>query len=488
MRSSGILMPISSLASPYGIGTLGNEAYQFIDFLKAAGQKYWQILPLGPTSYGDSPYQSFSVFAGNPYFIDLEELCKNGLLTKQECESQDWGGNAQYVDYQKMFESRNPLLRKAYEREKGGSALAEFRARNTDWLEDYALYMALKKEMKLKAWNEWNDDIKLRKPSALTKYREKLRSEIDFNVYLQYLFFEQWFKLKKYANENGIGIIGDVPIYVALDSADAWANSEIFMLDENKQPTSVAGCPPDAFTSTGQLWGNPIYRWDYLKENQYGWWVQRLRASAALHDITRIDHFRGFESYYVIPYGDKTAENGQWFKGPGMDFFDIIKEKLGHVRLIAEDLGYLTSEVYEMREKSGYPGMKVLEFAFDSRESSDYLPHNYTKNCVVYTGTHDNDTVRGWFHTANPQDIKLAMRYMNITDPQDGSWAFIRTAYASVADMAIVQMQDFLDLDSSCRMNTPSTVGNNWKWRLKSGVLNLELAEKIEALAKLYGR
>ncbi|WP_312645021.1 4-alpha-glucanotransferase [Hydrogenoanaerobacterium sp.] len=488
MRSSGILLHISSLPSPYGIGTFGRQAYNFVDFLRAAGQRYWQILPLGPTSFGDSPYQSFSVFAGNPYFIDLDLICEGGLLAKEECDACDWGSDAKSVDYAKIFHSRFTLLWKAYLRFQDKDALAEFRKENADWVEDYALYMAVKAKMGLRPWTQWEDEIKLRKPDAVRFYQLHLANEIEYYVFLQYLFFKQWFALKTYANDNEVEIIGDMPIYVAPDSADAWANSEIFLLDEYKNPIDVAGVPPDGFSATGQLWGNPLYRWDYLKQTDYAWWVKRLQAAGYMHDVTRIDHFRGFESYYAVPYGDKTAENGEWRKGPGYSFFESIMARLGDMRLIAEDLGYLTEEVHELRRSTGYPGMKILEFAFDSREESDYLPHNYDKDCVVYTGTHDNDTVRGWFSSAPGEDVAFARRYLNITGDQNGTWEFIRAAVASVADLAVVQMQDYLELDSHARMNTPSTIGTNWRWRLSPGALTPKLAQQICEMTQLYGR
>lgn len=488
MRSSGILLHISSLPSPYGIGTFGRQAYQFVDFLRAAGQRYWQLLPLGQTGFGDSPYQSFSVFAGNPYFIDLVTLCEEGLLTNEECNAYDWGSDEKAVDYAKIFHNRYALLWKAYRRFQNKQALDVFRIENSGWIEDYALYMAVKSKMDLRAWTEWDEDIKLRKPEAVQQYKAQLADDIEYYIFLQYLFFKQWYALKAYANKNDVEIIGDMPIYVAADSADTWANSEIFLLDEHKNLIDVAGVPPDGFSATGQLWGNPLYRWDYLKQTNYDWWVKRLKAASHIYDVTRIDHFRGLESYYAIPYGDKTAENGEWLKGPGYHFFESILPQLGNIRLIAEDLGYLTEGVHELRRKTGYPGMKILEFAFDSREASDYLPHNYNKNCVVYTGTHDNDTVRGWFSSAPGEDVAFARRYLNITNDKNGIWEFIRAAMASVANLAVVQMQDYLNLDSQARMNTPSTIGGNWRWRLSPNALAPELAKRIGDITHLYGR
>ena len=490
MRASGVLLPISSIPSTYGIGTFSREAYEFVDFLKKAGQTYWQILPLGPTGYGDSPYQSFSTFAGNPYYIDLEELIEEGYLTSKQCEKCDWGSNTEYVDYEKIYRSRFQILKIAFynshiEKEKEFCSFVE---ENSFWLQDYALYMAVKDSFSGKSWSEWDEDIRLRKPEAIAKYSEELKEEILFYEFQQYLFSKQWTKLKKYANDNGIQIIGDIPIYVAFDSADTWANPELFQLDENGIPTGVAGCPPDAFSATGQLWGNPLYRWDYHKETGYAWWIQRIGYCYKLYDVVRIDHFRGFDEYYNIPYGDPTAEFGKWEKGPGYDLFRVMKEKLGNKAVIAEDLGFLTPSVIKLVKKTGYPGMKILQFAFDSREESDYLPHNYTKNSVVYTGTHDNDTTVGWYGSICRRDRSFAIKYLNIKSNRNVEWEFVRAAISSVSDTAIIPMQDYLGLGSEARINTPSTLGDNWKWRMKKGQLTEELAEKIYKLCKLYGR
>lgn len=492
MRASGILLPVFSLPSRYGIGTFGKEAFRFVDFLAAAGQKYWQILPVGPTSYGDSPYQSFSTFAGNPYFIDLDILRRDGLLTKEECEGVDWGESPTDIDYGKLFKKRFTILRRAFIRSvRGGrdkKATAAFRRENASWLEDYALYMALKFRFSLKAWKYWDEDIRLRKPEALAKWREALKKDIDFWVFTQYHFFAQWGALKSYANKRGIRFIGDIPIYVAEDSADAWANPDIFWLDETLTPVKVAGVPPDGFSATGQLWGNPLYRWDVLRERNYDWWVERVRASVKIYDKVRIDHFRGFDTYYAVPYGDETAERGEWMQGPGPALFDVLRQKLGDVEIIAENLGYLTESVHELLKATGYPGMKVLEFAFDSREASDYLPHNYDKNCVVYTGTHDNDTLGGWFKTAPRADVKFCRRYLRLNRREGFHWGFIKGAWACTADLAIAQMQDFLGLSSEARINQPSTMGTNWRWRLSRGMLSSHLARRIRNMTKLYGR
>lgn len=490
MRSSGILLPMFSLPSDYGIGTMGKQAYRFIDFLCAAKQKYWQLLPIGQTSYGDSPYQSFSSYAGNPYFIDLELLCEDGLLKKKDFADMKWGDDAEKADYELLFKKRFKVLRKAYKNgfEKDSENVKKFREENSSWLEDYALYMAVKNHFELKAWQEWDDDIKSREKEAVERYRKELKDDIDFWVYVQYLFFSQWDKLKDYAVKNGISLIGDVPIYVAADSADTWANPEIFEFDENLLPTSVAGCPPDAFTADGQLWGNPLYRWDVLEKDGFAWWTRRLGAAAKLFDVIRIDHFRGFESYYSIPYGNTTAREGEWVRGPDMKFIKAIKSSLKNTGIIAEDLGFLTPEVRKMLKSSGFPGMKVLEFAFDHKGDSDYLPHNCDKNCVVYTGTHDNETVCGWVNGLSRKDKAFLKNYLKITKKEGWCRGVIRAAWSSCADTAIAQMQDFLELDNSARINTPSTLGGNWQWRMKKNALSDKLAEEIAQMTELYRR
>ena len=490
MRTSGVLMPISSLPSPYGIGTMGKAARKFVDFLKKGGQKYWQILPICPTSYGDSPYQSFSSFAGNPYFIDLEILCKDKLLTKKECESFDWGGSERYVDYGTMYVSRYALLKKAYNRFVNAipQEYWDFCKENSEWLEEYALFMALKDANGGAAWSEWSEELKYRHEDALYTARAQYAENIGFYKMLQYLFFKQWRELKEYANENGIEIIGDVPIYVAGDSADVWANPEQFYLDEARNPIDVAGCPPDAFSADGQLWGNPLFRWDVMKTDGYSWWTKRISAMANLYDIVRIDHFRGFDSYYAIPAKDETAVNGEWRQGPGMDLFNVLEQKLGKLPIIVEDLGFLTPSVHQLLKDSGFPGMKVIQFAFDSREGSDYLPHTYPTHCVVYTGTHDNDTSMGWMKTAPKESIKFAKEYLNLTKEEGYNWGMMRAAWSSVADMAIVPMQDLLGLGSESRMNTPSTLGNNWKWRATADQIDSKLANKLYKYTQMYGR
>lgn len=490
MRKSGVLLPVSSIPSPYGIGAFSKEAYAFIDLLEKAGQSYWQILPLGPTGYGDSPYQSFSTFAGNPYYIDLEALIEEGYLTKAECEQYDFGDDAVYVDYEKIYLSRFKVLRKAYQNShiEEDQAYQKFVEENAYWLKDYALYMAVKNSFGGKSWSEWDEDIRLRKPAAIEKYAGQYAQEIAFYQFQQYLFAKQWFALKTYANEKKIQIIGDIPIYVAFDSSDTWANPELFQLDETLTPTAVAGCPPDAFSSTGQLWGNPLYRWAYHKETDYAWWMKRIAYCYQLYDVVRIDHFRGFDEYYSIPYGDPTAEFGHWEKGPGYEIFKTMKAKLGSKAVIAEDLGFLTDSVIKLVKKTGYPGMKILQFAFDSREESDYLPHNYVSNSIAYTGTHDNDTTLGWYDKLNRRDKAFARKYLNIRSRKDVPWAFIRAALSSVSATCVIPMQDYLELGTEARINTPSTLGTNWKWRMLPGQFTEELAGKMYDMTRLYGR
>lgn len=492
MRRNGMLLPIASLPSPYGIGGFSKEAYEFIDLLEETGQKLWQILPLGPTSYGDSPYQSFSTFAGNPYFIDLDTLAEKGWLTKEACEASDYGDNESYIDYGRIYNSRFVLLKQAFLNSDilSDEKFTEFCKANQHWLPDYALYMALKNQNDGKSWIEWEEEIRLRKPEAVEYYKKELEEECNFYEFLQYEFHEQWTKVKEYAHEKGIQIVGDVPIYVAFDSADTWANPELFQLDEKNLPLGVAGCPPDAFSATGQLWGNPLYNWAYHKKTGYDWWLKRIAYCFDLYDIVRIDHFRGFDEYYSIPYGDETAVNGHWEKGPGMDLFNTVKEKLGELDIIAEDLGFLTESVFQLLKDSGYPGMKVLQFAFDPSEDSDYLTYKYQRNCVVYTGTHDNDTTAGWFEKLSDGDKEVALRYMNsfYTPKEEQHWDLIALAMRSTADTCIIPVQDFLGLGSEARINMPSTLGDNWKWRMTKGAFSEELKEKIRRMTKLYGR
>lgn len=495
-RASGILLPVSSLPSLYGIGAFSKSAYEFVDQLVEAGQTYWQILPLGPTSYGDSPYQSFSTFAGNPYFIDLDALVEEGVLEKEECEACDFGDDPTCIDYGKLYESRFDLLYKAYERSRiyENQDFIRYVKENAYWLEDYALFMAVKKRFEGKAWIEWAEDIRLRWGYALDYYREECYFETEFYRYLQFKFMEQWKKLKAYANQKGIQIIGDIPIYVAFDSADAWAHPELFQFDENRQPVAVAGCPPDAFSATGQLWGNPLYRWDYHRDTDYDWWASRMAYCYQLYDVVRIDHFRGFDEYFSIPYGDKTAMNGHWEKGPGMDLFHALERKLGKKAVIAEDLGLMTPSVQQLVADSGYPNMKVLEFAFEPEEETGYLPHDYDKNCVVYTGTHDNDTIVSWYEALEPEQAAFLKEYMNYEDIPEETvtsqihFDMIRLAMMSSADTCIIPLQDWLGLGKEARINTPSTLGCNWKWRLTGTELTDEMLKRIRSLTRISFR
>lgn len=488
MRESGVLMHITSLPSPYGVGTMGKEAYRFVDFLKKAGQHYWQILPVTPTGYGDSPYQSCSTYAGNHYLIDLDMLVAEGLLKKNEINQITRSDAPDRVNFGHLYNHRLNVLRFAWQRFSQKEALEEFCRRNESWIWDFAMFMALKENHGGKPWYQWEAPLKNRDDAALTDAWYSLEEEIRFHTFVQYLFDRQWTALKAYANENGVKIIGDVPIYVPLDSADVWSNPHLFDLNEKLEPVSVAGCPPDGFNADGQLWGNPLYRWDAHKEENFHWWVQRMGAAGKRYDMVRLDHFRGFESYWAVPYGDTTARNGKWMPGPGMDFVNAMHSQLPHVPIIAEDLGFLTKEVKDLLKGSGYPGMKVLLFAFDSREPSDYLPHTYSNHSVCYTGTHDNVTTRQWFATAPRAAVKYAREYMNIGNEGD-VWGTIRTAMASVSDLCIIPIQDYLELGGEARMNFPGTQScDNWTWRATKGYLTAALSKRIYRLTKLYGR
>lgn len=483
-RASGILFPIFSLPSAYRIGCFSKEAYEFVDQLKEAGQSYWQILPLTPTSYGDSPYQSFSSFAGNPYFIDLETLIEEGVLTKEECDACDFGDDEGKIDYGKLYEARFGLLQKAYSRSKiyENEDFLRFARENAAWLDDYALFMSIKKIFEGKSWDKWADDIRERRWYALDYYREKCYFDVEFYKYLQFKFAEQWKKLKTYANSKGIEIIGDIPIYVAFDSADAWANPEMFQFDSKCQPTAVAGCPPDAFAEDGQLWGNPLYRWEHHRQTGYEWWCRRVKHCFNLYDIVRIDHFRGFDEYYSIPFGDKTARNGHWVKGPGIELFQVLRAKLGELKIIAEDLGLQTPTVEKLLADSGYPGMKVLEFAFDSDVHNSYLPHNYDRNSVVYTGTHDNATLLQWYKSLDEKSLALIQEYTDKTEEEPiekKCYNIIRLAMMSCSNTCIIPFQDYTLLDEEARINLPSTSGINWMWRAPKSLFTEEQIEKI---------
>lgn len=485
-------MHLSSLPTPYGIGTMGKNAREFIDFLKKAGQKYWQILPVGQTSYGDSPYQSFSSFAGNPYFIDLDTLKEQGYLQASEYETTDWGSAMDVVDYGLLYKKRYPLYRLAVNRFLGGNqnGFAQFCETHADWLEDYALFMTIKGKNGGVSWLEWSDAERKRDAALMEQIKREQQEEILFWKVLQFFFYEQWEVLRSYAEENGVSIIGDLPIYVALDSADVWANPQYFQLDENLVPTKVAGCPPDGFAEGGQLWGNPIFDWAALERDNFSWCIKRIGHSCRTYHVLRLDHFRGFESYYAIPYGAPDARNGQWEQGPGMKLFQALEEAIGRQNIIAEDLGFLTEPVRELLRDSGFPGMKVFELGFDSRDDngSDYLPHNLIPHSVTYTGTHDNDTIQGWFSTAPAEDVEYACNYFGITNKEDGHWTMMKAMWATVSELTIIQAQDLFGLGSESRMNRPSTLGGNWCFRALPGMFTNELAEKLHYNMKIYGR
>ncbi len=488
-RASGILMHIASLPSENGIGTLGRKAYEFVDFLKETGQTYWQILPVCPTGYGDSPYQSFSTFAGNPYFIDLDVLCFDGYLCWDDYKYLDWGKDAECIDYTLLEKNRKKVFETLYKnfKNKIPDDYEAFCKQNEFWLNDYALFMALKEHFGGADYTGWDEDIRTRTAEAIQKYTEKCRDSIGYYKMLQYFFFRQWDYLKDYANKNGIKIIGDLPIYVSGDGADVWSNPKCFKLDDNFKPIEVAGCPPDAFSSDGQLWGNPVYDWKYMKTTEYDWWIKRLKASFRIYDIVRIDHFRAFEAFYCIPYGAKNAKKGKWRKGPDIAFWNFVKKTLGDVPVIAEDLGFLTEKVHKLLRKSGFPGMKVLQFAFDSREENDYLPHNYNNNSVVYTGTHDNDTINGWVNAICSEDLEFAKNYLDCKR-DDIREKLMRCAMSSVSDTCILTMQDLLGLGSEARMNTPSTVGGNWRWRASEDYIKPQIKQKLYEITKIYAR
>ena len=489
MRSSGILMHITSLPGPYGVGTMGKQAFAFVDFLKRAGQSLWQILPLTPTGYGDSPYQSCSTYAGNHYLIDLEALIEEGLLRKSEVEPIDWCWKETKADFGKLYNNRLNVLRIAYSRFWGGNEFELFMEDNASWLPDFAMFMALKAKNGGAPWYNWETGVKMRCPEATAAMEKELAEELRFYSFVQYLFHRQWTALRTYANENGIRIIGDVPIYVPLDSVEVWSNPEMFQLDETLTPKVVAGCPPDGFSEDGQLWGNPIYDWEKMKKDGYRWWLRRLAAAGERYDIVRMDHFRGLEAYWAVPYGSDTAKPGKWVKGPDMSFIEAVKKGLPELEMIAEDLGFLTQEVLDLRDNSGFPGMKVLEFAFDSREPSEYLPHTYIRNSVVYTGTHDNMTMRQWFETATKDAKKYAMEYMGLNEAEGLVLGTIRAAMSSVSDMCIIQLPDWLDLGAEARMNFPGTLSDaNWTWRAEKKAINSSLAKKIYNMTKIYGR
>ncbi len=489
-RCSGILMPISSLEGEDGIGTLGKSAYKFADFLKEAGQSLWQILPLGHITEKGSPYECYSAFAGNIYLIDLEKLVEDNLLKKEELINKECNYNCEEIDYKVICKEKIEVLRMAYFRSKGKleNEINEFVKKNEYWIEDYALFMALKEEFNI-LWNEMDFKIKFRDKKTLKYYANILKDKVEFWKFCQYQFFKQWSELKSYVNSLGIKIIGDIPIYVSEDSVDVWAYSKNFKLDENKKPLAVSGCPPDAFSADGQYWGNPVYDWDNLEKDNYEWWINRIKQSSNMYDIMRLDHFKGFESYWAIPYESKKPNDGVWEKGPGLKFFNAIKRQLGNLDFIVEDLGNLTEEVINLKNEIGFPGMKILQFAFDSREKLDYMPHNYTKNSVVYTGTHDNDTIIGWCNREDAEsDLEAAKEYLLLNKEEGYNWGFLRATWATVCIIAIAPIQDFLGLNNDFRINIPTDQDNSWKWRIKAGSLTKELAEKIYKLTKIYHR
>ena len=492
-RQSGVLMHISSLPGKYGIGSFGQSAYDFVDFLVRTKQRYWQILPLGTTSYGDSPYQSFSAFAGNTYFIDFDVLIEEGLLNEADVKGADFGDDPRKVDYAKIFDARRPIMEKAVARFLKAEDLSDYESfveQNAAWLEVFAEYMAIKEHFDNLAWTEWPDEaIRRREAASLVSYREKLADKLTYHRVTQYLFFKQWLRLKAYANEHHIEIVGDMPIYVAADSADVWAQPHFFKTDAVGKPTCVAGCPPDEFSETGQLWGNPIYDWEAMDKDGYAWWIERLRESFKIYDIVRIDHFRGFESYWEVPAGSETSASGKWVKGPDYKLFAAVKEALGDLNIIAEDLGFMTDEVIELRERTGFPGMKILQFAFNPDDESIDSPHLAPNNSVMYTGTHDNNTVLGWYKDEIDDATRQYMaQYTNRKEYETVPHAMLRTIFASVSFMAIATMQDLLELDSAARMNYPSTIGGNWTWRMTAEELNPIVEGELYSLTKTYRR
>lgn len=488
-RSCGILMHISSLPSPYGIGTFGKEAERFADWLKSAGQKYWQVLPIGPTGYADSPYQPFSSFAGNPLLIDLDDLVESGWLAKSSVDDADYGADPTFVDFDKVSRSKMALLREAFAGFTDDVGYTSFVIDEQDWLEDYALFTALKSKFGGRPYTQWDEDIKMRRPDALSRWREELSGEIKFVKFVQYVFWRQWDRFHRYCNKNGIQLIGDIPIYVSPDCADVWAQPELFELNEKHEPKRVAGVPPDYFSKTGQLWGNPLYNWQEMHKTGYKWWLQRIGKAQESFDMLRIDHFRAFDTYYAIPAGELTAEHGTWEKGPGMELFNAVKNDLGDVNIIAEDLGDIFESVKELLRDTGFPGMRVLQFGFNAEHAdNDHLPHNYPANCCAYTGTHDNSTIMEWLRDADPRARAMAKSYADQRLFERFNMACVRTVYASPAALAIIPMQDILGLGKEARMNVPSTVGGNWKWRMLPGKLSAAKAEKLRALAETYFR
>lgn len=490
-RRNGVIMPIFSIPSPYGIGTFGKEAYEVVDFISDASIKYWQILPLGQTSYGDSPYQSFSSFAGNPYFVDLDMLIEDGLLAKDDLDSLNFGDNDRYVDYAIQYNLRYRILEKAYENSKGklDKNIKEFRKEESFWIEDYALFMAIKHDSLDVSWVEWDPSLRDRNKKALEEFKKNHEDEINFYIFIQYEFFKQWNELKKYANRKNIEIIGDLPIYVAYDSCDAWVNYEILKIDpESKKPITVGGAPPDTYSEDGQLWGNPVYDWEKMKKDSYKFWTKRIEMAFRTYDLLRLDHFRGFEKYYAIPATDENAKFGTWEETGSYDFFDHIKNKFPDKQFIAEDLGYITKEVDDLKDAYGFPGMNVIQFAFGENFDSNYLPHNYIKNSTVYSSTHDSSTLKGWIENMDEEELSLVERYFGLEEGDNYQWKIIRYLMGSVSDLAVFEIQDFFELDNKAQINRPGSIGDNWKWRAKKEDFTDSLAKKIKEMSRLYGR
>ena len=488
-RSSGVLLHITSLPVNEGIGTLGKPAFEFVNWLKAAGQKYWQVLPIHPTGYADSPYQSPSAFAGNPLLIDLWELVELGLLAPDDIKGREYGEDPSTVDYEKVIAQKKELLRKAFFSFKEDVSYLAFIQEQSWWLEDYALFMAIKQHNELRSWMTWDKELRFRKPEVLAAFKEEHIEDIKFHRFVQYMFFTQWNKLKAYANKNGISIIGDIPIYAAMDSADVWVNPKLFTIDISLRPTLVAGVPPDYFSPTGQLWGNPLYDWDAMERDGYNWWLSRIDHAMKLYDMVRIDHFRAFDTYYAIPADATTAEYGEWKKGPGMKLFDTVREKLGDVNIIAEDLGIITPSVKKLLKQAAYPGMKVLQFAFDPTGKSEYLPQNYTsQNCVVYTSTHDSDTALGWFNNLDRTTKQFVKEYLGVRHAAELPEAFIDIAWKSTADMAMTTMQELCGFGTEARINVPSTIGNNWRWRTLESDFTAQSAAYLDRLTEISNR
>ena len=489
-RSAGVLLPVTALPSPHGVGTLGRAARVFVDFLAEAGQSWWQVLPLGPTGHGDSPYTTYSAYAGNPWLIDLDLLAEDGLLEPAEIAAVDWGRNPAQVDYAALYDHRLALLERAKARgwERDREKAEQFRRDNARWLPDYALYMACKRHFHMASWQQWPEDIRLRRQPAVDRMNELLREDVELFTYIQYLFFTQWDALRAHCREKRVGMIGDMPIYVALDSADVWADPASFQLDADGTPSAVAGVPPDYFSAQGQLWGNPLYNWDAMRKDGFGWWIRRVEGAGRLYDMLRIDHFRALASYWAVPRGETTAKNGRWVKGPGMDLVGVLTSWFPNIRFIAEDLGQLTPDVMELLRDSGLPGMKILEFAFDPVNLSSYLPHVYDRNCVCYTGTHDNAPVQAWRREADPAELDFARRYLGLSEEEGWHWGFFRGGMSSPADLFIAQMQDYLGLGAEARTNTPGLALGNWRWRLTAEQLTPELAARMREYTRMYGR